>query len=128
MASTLQQTLWILAGVFDRAFAGFHAAFWRLFDWPRRLAPSGAINAAITQTLNLVLIFVFLVYGVVLIAASRAQEASVLLSAAGAGFWALRTCLQPLLFPRRHPASIAITFVFALGAALHGLAALGPLR
>jgi hypothetical protein len=42
---------------------------------------------------------------------------------AGAAFWTLRTLLQPALFSMRHPASIGITFVFAGGAALHGLAA-----
>ncbi|HEX2724703.1 MAG TPA: hypothetical protein VHN20_02665 [Beijerinckiaceae bacterium] len=125
----MQQTLWILAGLFDLAFAAFHVAFWRMFDWPRRLSASGAINAAITQTLNIVLIFVFLAYGLALIAASGAQaRATAWLPAAGAGLWALRTLLQPLLFPMRHAASIAITFVFMVGAVLHGAAALWSLR
>jgi hypothetical protein len=128
-SSNLYQMAWALAGVFDLAFAAFHIAFWRLFDWPRRLASSGAINTAITQTLNIVLTYVFVAYGLALIAASWAQEqASAWLPAAGAGFWALRMLLQPVLFPMRHAASIAITFIFAGGVALHGFAVLWALR
>ncbi|MFJ5368804.1 hypothetical protein ACIPIA_06245, partial [Bosea sp. CER48] len=55
------------AGLLDLGFALFHAAFWRLFGWPRRLAASGGLNMAITQTLNAMLGFVFLAYGTALV-------------------------------------------------------------
>jgi hypothetical protein len=52
-----------LAAALDLGFAAFHAAFWRLFGWPGSLRHSGRVNAAITQTLNVMLAFVFAAYG-----------------------------------------------------------------
>jgi hypothetical protein len=98
------------AGGIDIGFAVFHLLFWRIFDWPDRLRGSGRINAAITQTLNWVLIYVFAVYGGYLLSVGiSGGPSSPLLPAAGAGFWALRTLLQPVLFPMRNLASMAVT-------------------
>ena len=57
----------VLAGATDLGFALFHAMFWRLFNWPGRLPASGTVNSAITQTLNVVLIYAFCAYGAGLI-------------------------------------------------------------
>lgn len=108
-----------LAGAIDIGFAVFHMLFWWLFRWPERLEASGRANAAITQTLNCVLIYVFVVYGSALLLAGSADgDRSLMLPASGAGFWALRTLLQPLLFPMRNWPSIVVTlsFLIALGA------------
>jgi hypothetical protein len=114
-----------LAGVFDLGFAVFHMSFWVLFQWPASLGPSGAMNAAITQTLNVVLSYCFVIYGGWLIwagiVALPPHPASLL---AGGGFWLLRTALQPMLFPMRSGISLALTGAFAVGAALHFWAAM----
>jgi hypothetical protein len=57
----------MLAAVLDLAFAAFHLGFWRLFGWPARLKGSGNLNAAITQTLNVMLTFTFVSYGATLL-------------------------------------------------------------
>ena len=113
------------AGVFDVGFALFHVLFWRVFRWPVSLRPSGAVNAAIAQTLNVMLGYCFAVYGGWLIWAGIAAlppHPGLLL--AGAGFWLLRAALQPMLFRLRRAISFALTGIFALGAALHLWAAL----
>ncbi len=116
----------VAAGGLDLAFALFHLAFWRLFDWPGRLAPAGRLNAAITQTLNAMLAFVFCAYGAALIWQSLNTGAgSWLLPLAGALFWLLRLALQFVWFDLRPFASRAITAIFALAAVLHAVAALG---
>lgn len=106
------------AAAYDLGFAAFHLLFWRVFGWPASLQRSGALNTAITQTLNLVLIYVF-----VAAAISIALSRNTALLGAAAGFWALRAVLQPALFKLPGLAQAAMTGLFALGAALHGLAA-----
>jgi len=114
----------VAAGVLDLGFAVFHLMFWSLFSWPERLGASGKVNSAITQTLNWMLIYVFTVYGTLLIWLAPSELAgSSLLAGAGAGFWVLRFVLQPCLFPMRNWQSITITTVFAVNAILHAAAA-----
>lgn len=118
-------TVATIAGWIDLGFAVFHLLFWWLFDWPKRLQASGRVNAAITQTLNIVLIYVFASYGAALIwALPSTPAAATPILAAGAGFWALRLLVQPVLFPMRHPASIAVTLAFILALAMHLFAAI----
>lgn len=113
------------AGMIDLGFAIFHMLFWRLFSWPDGLSNSGRINTAITQTLNVVLIYVFIAYGAALVLAGSTFGAGTkLLLAAGAGFWALRLALQFILFSLNHWASVAITMTFGIAFAAHTIAAL----
>jgi len=117
--------LLLTAGLLDLGFALFHAAFWRLFGWPETLAPSGRLNAAITQTLNTVVGFVFLAYGATLIWQSGQPSVHPLLPLAGAAFWSLRLVLQFVWFDLRPWPSKLIAAIFALTAVVHLLAARG---
>ena len=122
-------TATILAGSIDLAFAVFHLLFWRLFGWPESLDASGAVNRAITQTMNVMLIYLFAAYGAGLIwLAWQPSGFAALYAAAGAGALLLRTGLQVLWFPMRRQASLVVTPVFVLAAALHGVAALALAR
>ena len=49
-----------LCGIHSLAFAIFHAAFWTLFDWPCDLRGASIATRAVTQILNLRLIYMFL--------------------------------------------------------------------
>lgn len=111
------------AGLIDLGFAVFHMLFWKLLGWPRSLGASGDTNSAVTRTLNLVLIYVFLVYGAALI--WLGATASLGLLAAGAGFWVLRAILQPTLFGMKSPLSPQLLAAFLIAAVVHGLAAAG---
>jgi hypothetical protein len=115
----------LAAGLADLGFALFHLAFWRLFGWPQRLEASGALNSAITRTLNVMLTFVFLAYGGALLWQAQSPAVPAALPLAGAAFWSLRLVLQWLWFDLRPLASRLVTGAFALAAGLHLLAALG---
>jgi len=114
----------VAAGLIDLGFAVFHAAFWRLFGWPERLQASGGLNAAITQTLNAMLGFVFLAYGAALLWQALSGATGMALPLTGGLFWILRLVLQFLWFDMRPLASRLITAVFALATLVHLLAAL----
>ncbi len=79
---------------------------------------------AITQTLNVMLGFVFVAYGAALLWQAQDVGAPATLPLAGGLFWLLRLALQFLWFDLRPAASRAITAAFALAAAVHLLAAL----
>lgn len=107
------------AALFDLAIALFHLGFWRLFGWPATLKASGHLNAAVTQTMNAVLIYVALAYGAALWWAEPDRPASMWLALAGGGLWLWRAGLQPWYFASRSRRSRAFTVGFAAGAALH---------
>jgi hypothetical protein len=113
----------LTAAVYDLAVAVFHLMFWRLFGWKDRLPASGAVNAAVTQTLNIVLIYVFCAFGLGISWAVWSHYDATPLLVAGAGFWLLRAALQPLLFPLPRALNLRLTAVWLVGAAVHGIAA-----
>lgn len=106
----------LLSVIYDIGFAVFHLTFWRWLAWPRSLEASGRLNQSITQTLNVMLTYVFVVYGVSLGLATAQTQG--LLALAGAGFWLLRAVAQPTLFARTRLSWI-MTAVFVAGAGLH---------
>ena len=57
------KTLIYLGGIYCVAFAVFHLAFWRLFDWRRELPKLKPVNRGVLQVLNLRLTYVFFVVG-----------------------------------------------------------------
>ena len=106
------------SAIFDLAFGLFHLAFWRMFGWPRSLAPAGRVNRAVTQALNIMLAYVFFLYGIALFLAP-----SFPLLCAGAGFWLLRLLIQPILFGPNSRLGLVFMVLFAAGATLHIAAA-----
>lgn len=109
----------LLSAMYDLGFALFHLTFWRWFKWPRSLERSGRLNQGITQTLNVMLSYVFVVYAVSLVLAATQTRGP--LALAGSGFWLLRAIAQPVLFARTRLSWI-LAAVFALGAGLHAIA------
>jgi hypothetical protein len=55
------KSLIIFGGVYCLAFAIFHLAFWRLFDWKNELPKLNSINRGVLQVLNIRLTYVFFV-------------------------------------------------------------------
>lgn len=87
----------VFAAAYNIGLGIFHLLFWRLFGWPDSLRPSGQVNMAITQTLNLMLSYGFFALAIGLIWAT-AMDGPALpgLAVAGCGFWVIRASLQPL--------------------------------
>jgi hypothetical protein len=121
-----ETTPWILAaGVFNLALAAFHLSFWRLFNWPRSLAESGALNRSVTQILNLAITYLFLLCAAVCFVFPKDLADTSLgrfWLLAMAGFWLARAVVQPVFFGLRHAFSFALFGVFIVGAVLHGVA------
>ena len=114
---SVQQALWgSLSVVYDLGFGLFHLTFWRWLDWPQSLKNSGKLNQGVTQTLNVMLVYVLCAYGASL--ALVAEPGQALLALSGGGFWLLRTIVQPILFPRTR-LSWRMTALLAIGAILH---------
>ena len=105
------------AGLFDAAIVVFHVLFWRLFRWPESLAGSGRLNSAITQTLNVMLTYVFAVYAAALLWQGSGAGPALLLP--GVGFGVLRIWLQVRLFGVESRLSRVFTGLMALGTFLH---------
>lgn len=56
----IREALVFTAGLHSLGFALFHLAFWKLFDWPEALLHTNIATRAVTQILNLRLVYVFL--------------------------------------------------------------------
>ncbi len=116
----MNQTLILMAGFADIGFAIFHMFFWKLFGWPDRLKVSGALNSAITQTLNIMLTLVFLLYGGKLIALGWAgAQPDLYMLACGIIFGVVRAVLQPIMFGMQSLASKGFFVLAAAAIALH---------
>ena len=120
---------WLIAacGLHSAAFALFHLAFWRLFDWPRSLQATTRPNRAILQIANAQLVWVFA--GIALLCfAMPAQLATTPLGhallAGMAVFWWLRLALQFVWLRLPHPLVQALSVLFVIGALLFSVAAL----
>lgn len=115
-----------LSAAFNAGFGLFHLAFWRVFRWKEALQKLDHVNRAVMQILNLRLTYVFVLMAVLmaLIAAEDLRGALPALIIGGmALFWLMRAFEQIWFFGLHHRVSISFTCVFALGAALHALAA-----
>jgi hypothetical protein len=98
----------------------FHVLFWKLFRWPLTLEAPEAINAAITQIINVMLSYGSVVYGGYLVwegTNGRIPPSALLF--AGGGFWLFRSLLKLVLFPMESRFWVGLTIAFAAGVALH---------
>ncbi|MGS1013897.1 hypothetical protein ACVCL0_10110 [Rhodanobacter sp. UC4450_H17] len=113
-----------LCGVHSLAFALFHLAFWKLFGWPGALQQAGVGTRAVTQILNLRLIYVFLGVATLCFAMPRDLLGTPLGHALLGGmslFWVGRL-VEQFVFLRHNILLVhALTASFVLGAVLFAL-------
>ena len=113
-----------LCGIHSFAFAAFHLAFWRLFNWKRELSKVGLPTRAITQILNLRLVYVFLGIGVLCFVFTRELHATSLgraLLVFMSLFWVGRTIEQFVFLRIDKPLVHVLTVLFVIGAILFAL-------
>ena len=113
-----------LCGIHSFAFAAFHLGFWKLFDWKRELSKIGLPTRAITQILNLRLIYLFLGVGVLCFVFTRELHATPLgraLLVFMSLFWAGRTIEQLVFLRVSKPLVHALTALFVIGTILFAL-------
>ncbi|MEZ0472319.1 hypothetical protein [Luteimonas salinilitoris] len=122
------ERLILLCGLHSLGFALFHLAFWKLFDWKHELRKVGLPTRAITQILNLRLVYVFA--GIAAICFLFPAElygtplgrALLLFMAL---FWAGRTIEQFVFLRVNRPMVHVLTGLFVLGAVLFTLPLFG---
>ena len=61
----MNKNLLICGGVINFLLAGFHLAFWKIFDWPDSLLSLSPMNLGIMQVINIHLAFVVFVFAYV---------------------------------------------------------------
>lgn len=124
MSPVAAEWLIVAGGVHSLAFAAFHMAFWRLFDWRRSLATANRADRAILQILNLRLIYVFLCMAALCFGFTTQLHATALGRAILAGmslFWVGRT-IEQFIFLRIDRVLVhVLTALFVVGAALFAL-------
>ncbi|HZH43006.1 MAG TPA: hypothetical protein VEY50_02830 [Lysobacter sp.] len=110
-----------LCGLHSVGFAAFHLAFWRLFRWREDLARTSPATRAITQILNLRLIYVLLAVAAACFLLPEELTGTRLgrgLLACMSLFWVGRLAEQFVFLRIHHWLVHALTALFALGAAL----------
>lgn len=113
-----------LAGLHSFGFALFHMGFWKLFRWDRELAKVRPVTGAVTQILNLRLIYVFLGIGTLCLLFTHELHATPLgraLSLFMSLFWVGRTIEQFVFLRINRPMVHVLTALFVIGAILFAL-------
>ncbi len=109
-------------GIYNLVFAAFHVYFWKLCSWKEELPKSGQVNSAITQVLNLRLIYVFLLMTVLYFFCQEellSTNIGLVLLVGFFLFWVGRT-IEQFIFFRINAAFIQIlTVTFIAGSVLH---------
>ena len=113
--------IWI-GGFFNLAFLIFHDFFWKIFNWNEDLKKLTAVNRAIMQVLNLMLIFVLLVFAYI----SFFHLQDMLTTPLGLTmtlfigmFWGIRAILQLVYFSRTKLVSYIFFVIFVIGCLLY---------
>lgn len=107
-----------LCGWHSIVFAIFHLAFWKLFDWPSALRSTRVENSAITQILNLRLIYIFLLTAFLCFIFTEELSSTGLGRAFLAGmaiFWLGRTLEQFIFLRMNHWLVHVLTVMFVIG-------------
>lgn len=113
-----------LAGLHSFAFALFHMGFWKLFRWDSELAKVGLATRAVTQILNLRLIYVLLGIGTLCFLFTRELHTTPLgraLLVFMSLFWVGRTIEQFVFLRINKPMVHVLTALFVIGAVLFAL-------
>ena len=114
------KTLIYIGGFYCLAFALFHLAFWKLFDWKRELPKLSSVNRGVMQVLNLRLTYVFLV--IAFISFFFADDllttnlGNVILGAIS--LFALMRAIEQPIFWKFDKISVAFFVIFLLGAGI----------
>lgn len=110
-----------LCGMHSLGFAVFHMMFWKWFGWPRDLQRTSLATRAVTQILNLRLIYVFL--GIAALCFFLPEELlhtrlGQVVMAGMAVFWLGRLVEQFVFLRINRPLVHVLSLLFAVGAVL----------
>ncbi len=111
-----------LSGIFNLIVAVFHILFWKIFNWKVTLDKGTKANKAVTQLMNVNLIYLFLAMGFIYL--NYANELSnskigKIILIMYAGFWVVRFIQQFIFVKIKGNFVIGLTFLFLIGAIFH---------
>jgi hypothetical protein len=115
-------TLLYLCGIYNLVLVVFHVLFWKVFNWKKTLDKSTKANKAVTQIMNIQLIYLFLFMAIIYLFYTKELIQSKIGNAillGYAGFWIVRFFQQFLFLKQKGTFVIALTFLFFVGALLH---------
>jgi len=116
------ETLILIGGFYNFAFAIFHLLFWRIFNWDKDLKRMNFTNANILQILNLSLTFVFIIFAFLsilytqeLISTQLGNSILRLISF----FWFFRALQQIYFFGLKNKISVLFFMLFLIGSGIY---------
>ncbi len=114
------KTLIYIGGFYCLAFALFHLAFWKLFDWKTELPKLNSINRGVMQVLNLRLTYIFFVFAFLCFFFAEdlleTNLGNVILGAIS--LFALMRAVEQLIFWKIEKIGAAFFVIFLLGAGI----------
>jgi hypothetical protein len=114
------KTLIYIGGFYCLAFALFHLAFWKLFDWKTELPKLNPINRGVMQVLNLRLTYLFFVIAFICFFFAedllKTNLGNIILGAIS--LFALMRAIEQLIFWKVEKIGAAFFVVFLLGAGI----------
>ena len=116
--------IWI-GGLYNLAFLIFHIFFWKIFNWKEDLPKLKPINRAIMQVLNLMLIYMLLIFAYVSFNHAHEMQVTVIgrvMTFSIGVFWGIRAILQLVYFSRTRLVSYVFLVIFIIGFLLYFIA------
>lgn len=118
----MNDTVFLLCGIFNFGFVIFHIFFWKIFHWKADLKSLIPANRGIMQVMNLCLIYFFFCFGAatiyyksVLLTAELGKMVLISISI----FWFVRAIEQLIFFDKKSRTSHIFFIIFIVGSSLH---------
>lgn len=118
----MKNTIILLGGFYNLAFAVFHLLFWKIFKWNKELKRMNYVNGNILQILNLSLTFVFIIFAYISLLYTNeliSSELGKVILKLIAFFWFFRALQQIYFFGLKNKISAALFILFLIGSSIY---------
>lgn len=115
------ETLVVICGLYNLAFALFHFGFWKMFRWDSQLKKLSFANRGIMQILNIQISYYFIWSAIICFVFPTELLTTTLgkwFLLGNSLFWLLRTLQQIIFLRANHYKIHLLTFIFLIGTIL----------
>lgn len=115
------ETIIIICGLYNFAFALFHFSFWKMFKWDSELKKLSFANKGIMQILNIQICYYFIFTGIICFVFPTELLTTKLgnwFLIGSSIFWLIRTIQQFIFLRASHYKIHILTFIFLIGTIL----------
>jgi hypothetical protein len=115
------ETIIVIGGFYNIAFALFHFGFWRMFKWNRELKKLSFANKGIVQILNIQISYYFILTALICFVFPLELLTTKLgnwFLIGNSIFWLIRTIQQFIFLRANHYKIHILTFIFLIGTVL----------